>query len=470
MTAIWWIRRDLRVDDNVALDTAIELGHGAVLPLFVLDPAVQASRYHSAAERRTQFLFAGLGALDQDLRRRGAGLLVRQGPPLAVLHELAAQVGATAVVAERDHSPFAKRRDGAIARALPLHLVGSPAIRIPGEVTKDDGRPYAVFGAFRRSWMAKPPITTRDILQAPARLNGGPAGLVSELPASLPDVPGFPAGPAEAQHRLDAFTCGTDAPILRYHDDRDRVDLDGTSTLSPYLRFGMLSARTAAERATGLVANGAGPGAVRWFDELLWRDFYVHILDAAPEVLRIEFDPRLRGISWRNDPLEIEAWRSGLTGYPVVDAAMRQLAATGWMHNRARMIVASFLVKHLLVDWRIGESWFMEQLIDGDPASNNGGWQWVAGTGADAAPYFRIFNPVLQGKKFDPDGSFIRRWVPELEAVPSRFIHEPWVLTPLEQSSLCVRIGETYPAPIVDLGAGRARALEAFGAARDLVR
>ena len=470
MTAIWWIRRDLRVDDNVALDTATELGHGTVIPLFVLDPAIQSSRYHGAAQRRAQFLFAGLRALDQDLRTRGAWLLVRRGSPLEVLRQLSAEVGATAVVAERDHSPFAKRRDGAVARALPLHLVGSPAVRIPGDVTKDDGRPYAVFGAFRRAWMAQPPITQRDILQAPALLNAGAAAPVSEPPPSHPEVPGFPAGPHEALHRLDAFTRGTDAPILRYHDDRDRMDLEGTSTLSPYLRFGMLSARTAAERATGLIANGAGTGASRWLDELLWRDFYMHILDAAPEVLRIEFNSGLRGISWRNDPAEIEAWRTGLTGYPVVDAAMRQLATTGWMHNRARMIVASFLVKHLLVDWRIGESWFMEQLIDGDPASNNGGWQWVAGTGTDAVPYFRVFNPVLQGKKFDPDGSFIRRWVPELAAVPSRFIHEPWALTPIEQASLGVRIGETYPAPIVDLGAGRDRALEAFSAARERMR
>jgi deoxyribodipyrimidine photo-lyase len=470
MTAIWWIRRDLRVDDNVALHTAIELGHGTVIPLFVLDPAAQSSRYHGSAQRRMQFLLAGLGALDAELRRRGTALLVRRGDPFEVLHELSAQVGATAVVAERDHSPFVKRRDDAIASALPLHLVGSPAIRVPGEVLKDDGRPYAVFGAFRRAWMAQPRITKRDILPAPAHLERGSTELGGEVLPSPSEVAGFPAGPQEAQRRLDAFTRGIDAPVRRYHDDRDRMDLDGTSTLSPYLRLGMLSARTAAERATALVADGAGTGASRWLDELLWRDFYVHILDAAPEVLRIEFNAGLRGIAWRNDSAEIEAWHGGLTGYPVVDAAMRQLATTGWMHNRARMIVASFLVKHLLVDWRIGESWFMEQLIDGDPASNNGGWQWVAGTGTDAAPYFRVFNPVLQGKKFDPEGSFIRRWIPELANVPSRFIHEPWALTPLEQASLGVRIGDTYPAPIVDLGAGRDRALEAFSAARERVR
>lgn len=470
MSAIWWIRRDLRIDDSAALTTALRLGAGSVVPVFVLDPDVLGSRYHTSAERRVQFLRNGLSALDGELRRRGSRLVVRHGSPVNVLGELAATLGATSVVAERDYSPFAKRRDAEVGQALPLHLVGSTSIRPASDTAKTDGTGYAVFGAFRRAWMTLSPIVEAELVPAPLELPPIPAHTRGDELSAIQELPGFPAGPAEAQRRLDAFTQGVHAPIRCYHDDRDRMDHDGTSTLSPYLRFGMISARTAAARATRLLAEGGGAGAGRWLDELLWRDFYLQILETSPDVLRIEFNKGLRDIRWRNDSSEIVAWQQGRTGYPVIDAAMRQLAATGWMHNRARMIVASFLVKHLLVDWRVGESWFMQQLIDGDPASNNGGWQWVAGTGTDAAPYFRVFNPILQGKKFDPDGAFIRKWVPELRDVSPRFIHEPWRLTPLEQSSLGVRLGAEYPERIVDLGAGRDRALEAFAASRERTR
>jgi deoxyribodipyrimidine photo-lyase len=228
----------------------------------------------------------------------------------------------------------------------------------------------------------------------------------------------------------------------------------------------MLSARAAAAAARNA---GAKPGTERahagadvWLSELAWRDFYQHILWHFPSVLRTAFDPRLRAIAWCNDPRELEAWQQGRTGYPIVDAAMRQLAATGWMHNRARMIVASFLTKDLLIDWRLGAAWFMRQLVDGDPAANNGGWQWTAGTGTDAAPYFRIFNPVLQAQKCDPDGAYVRRWVPELTRVPATAIHAPWKLSPLEQEAAGCRIGRDYPAPIVEHPAARARLLAVF--------
>ena len=224
----------------------------------------------------------------------------------------------------------------------------------------------------------------------------------------------------------------------------------------------MLSPRLAAVTAQ----NHEDEGARSWLNELIWRDFYLMVLHNFPHVLRLEFDEALRDLPWRNAPQEIEAWKQGRTGYPVIDASMRQLSATGWMHNRARMLVASFLVKHLLVDWRIGEAWFMQQLVDGDPAANNGGWQWTAGVGTDAAPYFRVFNPVAQAKRFDPDGDFVRRWVPELAHVPARYIHEPWRMPESVAGDAGVHIGREYPEPIVDLSAGRERALEAYRRAR----
>ena len=251
---------------------------------------------------------------------------------------------------------------------------------------------------------------------------------------------------------------------------RNSPDLDGTSQLSPYLRFGMISPRMAALAA--YIAHDEAPdadaakGADVWLSELIWREFYLSILHHFPHVRRGAFRPEYDAIAWRNDEDDFAAWCAGRTGYPIVDAAMRQLAATGWMHNRTRMIVASFLVKDLLVDWRWGERWFMQQLVDGDPAANNGGWQWTAGTGTDAAPYFRIFNPVTQGEKFDPNGAYVRRWVPELARVPATHIHQPWTLPTSEQRRTGCIIGQTYPPPIVDHALACARVLAAYGAVK----
>ena len=254
--------------------------------------------------------------------------------------------------------------------------------------------------------------------------------------------------------------------ILTYALDRDRMDLDGTSQLTPYMRFGMVSARQAARAAQEVAATAGNAaelqGAVTWLNELIWREFYAAILYHFPGVLHSAFRPELRSIHWRDDPEDFAAWSMGLTGYPVVDAGMRQLTATDWMHNRARMITASFLVKDLLLDWREGERYFMQRLLDGDPASNNGGWQWVAGTGTDAAPYFRVFNPVLQGRKFDPHGDYVRRWVPELNAVPERYVHSPWEMpTGMQRQAGCL-IGNHYPAPIVDHHEARQCVLAAY--------
>ena len=244
------------------------------------------------------------------------------------------------------------------------------------------------------------------------------------------------------------------------------MDLDGTSRLSPYLRFGMISARQCAVAALEAMAaapdEAARQGAETWLNELIWREFYMAILYHFPNVLQEAFRPELRAIPWSNDPAQFAAWCEGRTGYPVVDAAMRQLVETGWMHNRARMIVASFLVKDLLIDWRWGERFFMQHLIDGDPAANNGGWQWTAGVGTDAAPYFRVFNPTLQAAKFDPDGAYVRRWLPELARVPDKHIHAPWLMPlDVQRTAGCV-IGQGYPAPIVEHGAARDRVLAAY--------
>jgi deoxyribodipyrimidine photo-lyase len=290
------------------------------------------------------------------------------------------------------------------------------------------------------------------------------------LEPALPDDVLFPPGEAEAQQRLQSFVESDPSTIYSYAESRDRLDYEGTSRLSPYLRFGMLSARQAIVVAlNAMEAAGSGQdhqGAETWLNELIWREFYLAILHHFPHVLEQSFRTQYRQVVWDNDEPTFESWCSGQTGYPVVDAAMRQLVQTGWMHNRARMIVASFLVKDLLVDWRWGERFFMQHLVDGDPAANNGGWQWTAGTGTDAAPYFRIFNPVLQGKKHDPGGVFVRRWLPELARVPRRYVHAPWEMPDdVQRESGCI-VGQHYPAPIVDHAWARQRTLEAYAEAR----
>jgi deoxyribodipyrimidine photo-lyase len=293
---------------------------------------------------------------------------------------------------------------------------------------------------------------------------------IPEKPALPTGVP-FPPGEAEAQRRLREFVGGEELSIYRYAEGRDRLGVEGTSRLSPYLRFGMLSACQAVVAAhTAMEAApeaDAREGAGVWLNELIWREFFQAILYHFPHVLEQSFRANLQAIRWENDETAFAAWREGSTGYPVVDAGMRQLAKTGWLHNRARMIVASFLVKDLLIDWRWGERHFMLHLVDGDPAANNGGWQWTAGTGTDAAPYFRVFNPVLQGKRHDPQGVYVRRWVPELAHVPDELIHEPWrMASDVQQESDCV-IGKDYPSPIVDHAWARQRALAAYAQAKE---
>lgn len=466
-TAVWWIRRDLRLHDNQALDRAIREAD-AVLPVFIVDPVLAQSPY--VGDKRRAFLWDGLRALDAALRQRGGRLIVRHGAPAEMLPQLVQETNATAVYAEEDYSPYAKRRDTAVAAVTPLYLTGGLAVRHAQDVLKDDGHPYVVYTPYKNRWKERPLPRLNHLLPPPEQLNTPPDIASDPIPAAptLPDGVPFVAGEAEARRRLDAFVAGKNAPIFTYQARRDFPAQDGTSQLSPYLRFGMVSARTAVVAALGAIARASDAngrhGGQTWLDELVWRDFYLSILCHFPHVRHGSFRDKYDAIRWDNDEKLFAAWCNGRTGYPIVDAAMRQLTHSGWMHNRARMIVASFLVKDLLINWQWGEQFFMQHLVDGDPAANNGGWQWSAGTGTDAAPYFRIFNPTSQGKKFDPDGAYIRRWLPELASVDAKYIHEPAKMPPMEQRRVDCIIGHDYPSPIVDHKAARQRTLDAYKA------
>ena len=465
--AVLWFRRDLRLHDHPAL-VAAAAGGRTVVPLYVIDPRLVNGRF--ASPNRTWFLLETLRALAVDLERLGAPLVVRVGDPEEVVCEVAVEAGATDVFVSRDHAPYGRRRDAAVAARLEAHGIAWHAkrgnlVHEPEDLATVDGRPFSVYSPFRRAWETRP---RRSIAAIPARLPAhslttGTIPSLSELglgegptadPASMP-VP----GESSARARLDRWL--TDG-IDHYAIGRDRPDLvDGTSRLSADLHLGAVSALEVVERSIG-----AGEGRRVFLDELVWRDFYAHVLFHRPDVRRSSFRASFDSIEWSMDGAAVDAWRDGRTGYPFIDAAMRQLAATGWMPNRARMVVASFLTKDLLVDWRVGEAHFMRHLIDGDVASNNGGWQWSASTGTDPQPYFRIFNPVTQGRRSDPDGVYVRRWLPELVGVPSERIHAPWEMTAEEQAVAGCRIGTDYPAPIVDHAEARARALSAYETAR----
>ena len=466
-TAIVWFRRDLRVHDHPALTAALEAAD-EVVPLFVFDEPLLAGRWPSA--NRTWFMRQSVAALSASLAARGAGVRIVSGRPADVVPAFAREVGAGEVYVTRDAAPYGRRRDRAVADRLAADGIAFRPkrglyVHEPDEVAKADGGPFTVYSPYRRAWQA---LDRRSVLPAPDRIAGPRgAGADRSRPDPVPDVPPptadrtlVPApGEPAARDRLERWL---DGPIDGYSASRNRLDQDGTSRLSQDLRWGLLSPTEVVERA-----SGAGEGRRIFVQELIWREFYAHVLWHHPRVLREPFQRAFADLAWADDDAGLRAWAEGRTGYPIVDAAMRQLRASGFVHNRARMIAASFLTKDLLLDYRLGEAEFMRHLTDGDVASNNGGWQWTASTGTDPQPYFRIFNPVLQAKRFDPDGGYVRRWVPELAAVPTSRIHEPWTMTAAEQAQARCRIGTAYPAPIVDHAAARERALAVFTAGKD---
>jgi deoxyribodipyrimidine photo-lyase len=462
--AIWWLRRDLRLTDNLALEAALSQG-GSVIPVFVIDPALWKSAWFSS--RRAAFLMEHLKTLDHDLRSRGSSLIVRRGSPAHELHQLLVESGASKIYAEHEYSPYALKRDTAVSLKLPLELVGSSTVHPPDTIVKADGNPYQVFTPFKRRWKQLPFPSPQQILPVPEVIPT-PGGLRSEKIPQIDvfDTANFPPGELEAQRRLATFMDGHHPAVFDYRSLRDRPDHAATSQLSPYLRFGVLSMRQAVAAAQTTILNTRDEaqrvGAETWLNQLIWREFFTGIMYHYPHTRRQAFREAYREIPWNNDPQDFEAWKTGNTGYPLVDAGMRQLAATGWMHNRVRMVTASFLVKNLLIDWRWGEAWFMQNLLDGDPAVNNGSWQWVAGTGTDAAPYFRVFNPVTQSKKFDPHGEYILTWIPELRPVPEKYLHTPWKLDSDNASTGGFQLSTDYPHPIIDYQFSRQRALAAY--------
>ncbi len=462
-TALLWLRRDLRVADHPALTRAVR-GFDLVVPVFVLDPALRGGRYASAS--REAFMLGCLGALDGDLRARGSGLVVREGRPERELAELARETGAEAVLWTSDVSPYACARDARVTRALAQ--AGVAAVPQGGNYVVDvsrprtgAGRPFTVFSPFHRHWQG---LERRAIHRAPPALAPLPRGLRAgtlPAPAAGAALPEQHCEPGERAARA-ALAAWLDGPVDRYGDGHDDLAAAATSGLSPYLRWGCLSAAECEQRAS----RRGGAGAASWIRQLCWREFHAHVLLAHPANLRVEHQPRYRTLEWVDDEEAYDAWRAGMTGFPLVDAGMRQLARTGWMHNRARLVVGSFLTKDLHLDWRLGERHFASLLLDGEPAQNNGNWQWVASVGVDPAPYFRrMFNPTLQQRRFDPGGAYVRRWVPELRDVPLRRLAEPWKMSDSEQAAAGCVIGRDYPPPIVDHAHERLRAIERYRAA-----
>ncbi|MBL8132220.1 MAG: deoxyribodipyrimidine photo-lyase [Anaerolineae bacterium] len=463
--AIWWIRRDLRLHDNLALQAALRSGR-RIVPLFILDPALL--RGERFGLPRLKFMLTGLQALDDSLRARGGRLIVRHGDPRTILGDLAERTGADAVYANRDYSPYAERRDAAVSgeMAVPVHYFDDALLHAPEHTLKGDGTPFVIYTPYKRHWLTLPKPQPQFYVIGPDVWHDA-----GESETTLPTLHGLgygetipvpDAGEDAAARRLAGFM---NTGVFSYRDSRDILAGDpflyggdaATSGLSAYLRFGMISPRqmyAAAEEARERTVNTSQRESIDvWISELAWREFYMTILFRFPYAYNTSFRQEFERVAFRHAPDELLAWQEGRTGYPIVDAAMRQLHTTGWMHNRARMIVASFLTKDLLIYWREGDVFFMKHLIDGDPAANNGGWQWSAGTGTDAQPYFRVFNPVTQSQKFDPQGMYIRRWLPQLRGIPDAHIHAPWTMSSPPAD---------YPAPLVDHHAARARALEAF--------
>ena len=475
--ALVWLRRDLRCDDHSALYHALRR-FPRVYCAFVFDTDIL-DALPTRCDRRVEFIHASVLELHQRLQQLawehgvpGGGLIVRHGPAVPCIVQLAQELGVQEVLTNRDYEPAAIARDQQAAQAL--HAAGiafsdykDQVLLEKNEVLTQQGLPYSVFTPYKRAWLQKldtaqctPYPVPRSAPHLAARTSPTtPLPTLEALgftPTNLPTL-ALPTGMSGAQQLLQDFL-----PRLHaYHEARDFPGRKGVSYLSVHLRFGTISIRQLAALAAQQAATGC-QGAQTWLVELAWRDFYFMILYHHPQVVTHAFKPEYDDVPWDEAPDLWQAWCAARTGYPLVDAAMRQLLQTGYMHNRLRMVVASFLTKHLGIDWRRGERFFAQHLNDYDLAANNGGWQWAASTGCDAQPYFRIFNPILQSQKFDPQGRFIRRYLPELARVPDKHLHFPAAMKPTELAACGLRLGVDYPQPIVEHAQARTRTLLRF--------
>lgn len=455
--ALVWIRRDLRLFDHAVLsDASAQADEVAVL--FVFDTTILDALDRS--DRRVTFIMRSLREVDEGLRRYGSRLIVRIGNPVQIVPEVARALGAEVVFAGRDFEPVAIARDAAVAKVVRLVQPLDHVIQGADELFNQSGEPFRVFTPYSKAWLAhfQPEMAAERVvdfgrLMPAGQLEGlGEAWEWSDIGFTENDL-WLEPGESGSRRQLEAFL----PSVETYGDVRDFPARAGTSGLSVHLRFGTLSIREAVREAYARL-----PRSQKWLTELIWREFYSMILGRFPHVVETTFQPAYRELQWPGDPDHFDAWCEGRTGYPIVDAAMRCLNATGWMHNRLRMVVASFLTKDLLLDWRLGEAYFAQKLLDFELASNNGGWQWAASTGVDAQPYFRIFNPVLQSKKFDAEGAFIRQWCPELASYSNKWIHFPSEAPLFEQLEAGCQVGVDYPAPIVVHAEQKDRAIALF--------
>lgn len=463
-SVVWFRGKDLRVHDHLALARA-HAEHGDLIPVFVLAPDHFSTGAAAArAPHRVQFLLDSLGELQRSLRSLGSDLIIISGPAASAIPEFVARAQADRVYAIGACEPAARRRDEIVAGklAVPLEICGYETLRRPGSIRSGSGGPFQVYSPFARAVLAgfePPPLTAspRDLPAVDAKLVARSVRVPSLEELGLSRNPRVQlGGETAARDRLQKFLRSHGK---NYADARDRMDLPGTSRLSADLHFGTLSVRSIYFAARRALAEAAPHAWERYRAELLWREFAHHTLFDRPELLERPFRKDFEGFPWLDDDANWTAWAEGRTGYPIVDAAARQLLEEGFVHNRARMISASFLTKQLGIHYRRGEAHYLRWLTDGDRSQNNMGWQWCAGSGCDAQPYFRIFNPIAQGERFDPDGAYVRRYVPELARLPARYIHAPFRAPPKVLAEAGVKLGETYPEPGVDLDAARQRFL-----------
>lgn len=474
--AIVWFRNDLRLADNPALHAAAASKRPLVC-VYIHDERTRALRSLGGASR--WWLHGSLQALHAALEERGGALSILRGATQPTLLNLATALDAEAVYWNRRYDAPGRALDDTLQEHfrksnIEVSTTNGHLLNEPWTIRNQSGKPFRVFTPYWRAVLeqAAPeaPLHTPRALRfhaLPKRFKLKPVALQSlKLLPTKPDWSGgiraeWQPGETPARIHLQHFLRGA---LTDYATDRDRPDRAGTSRLSPYLTFGNISVRQVWDIAQAAVRSRHSPALPRqlqkFFAELGWREFNYHVLHHHPELAERNVQSKFDPLRWRSDARGLRAWQRGLTGYPIVDAGMRELWRTGFMHNRVRMVAASFLIKHLLIDWRIGEKWFWDTLVDADPANNPANWQWVAGSGADAAPYFRIFNPVLQGEKFDPDGRYVRRWIPEIGKLPNKLIHKPWTAKPAQLAAAGITLGKTYPHPIVDHHKARRRALK----------